>query len=131
MARTRNTAQKTAVLNAVRKAEHHPDATWVYDHVKEELSGISLGTVYRVLSGLCQEGLVREYRQVDGPTLYDMNTQDHFHVRCTTCGRICDVPNHVLPSELAERVREASQFADIDAMRVEFFGRCRRCSQVN
>lgn len=130
MARTRNTAQRMAILNAIRKADHHPHAIWVFQHVLGELPGVSLGTVYRVLSALCREGLIRECPQADGPTLYDVNTVDHFHVRCDECGRILDVPKAVLPADLEERVRAASQFLEIHTMRIEFFGRCRDCVKV-
>lgn len=127
MARTRSTVQRAAVLSAIRRADHHPDATWVYWQVSRELPAISLGTVYRLLATLCREGEIREYPQAGGPTLYDVNTQDHFHVRCDICHRIFDVPLSALPSDLEERARSASQFDEISTMRIEFFGRCRDC----
>lgn len=130
MSRPRNTAQKAAVLNAVMQAHQafqHPNAAWIYDQVKNEIPGISLGTVYRVLAGLCQEGLIKEVPQVDGPAVYDANTHTHYHVRCTGCGELVDVTAGVLPANLAETVREASQFATVHGIRVEFLGRCQTC----
>ncbi len=98
MAKTRNTRQKAAVLAAVKRAKHHPDAKWVYEQVSREIPNISLGTVYRALASLSAEGLIREYRQADGPALYDPNIDDHLHIHCSVCGRIEDVPPVEHPS---------------------------------
>lgn len=128
MARTRNTAQKAAVLAAVTRAPHHPDATWVYEQVRREIPEISLGTVYRALAALCAEGKIREHPQPEGPDLYDANTADHFHVRCLRCGHLCDVAAAALPASLLQAVREASGFAAVTGLQVEFQGICPRCS---
>lgn len=128
MAKTRNTKQKAAVLAAVRRAPHHPDARWIYNEVSREIPGISLGTVYRALASLCAEGLIREYRQADGPALYDANVHDHSHIRCRRCGRIADVPTVGLPEEILDAIRRASGFARVDQVFVEFGGICTECA---
>ncbi len=128
MARPRNTRQKAAVLAAVRGAQHHPDAKWVYEQVSREIPNVSLGTVYRALASLSAEGLIREYHQADGPVLYDPNTQEHFHIRCTRCGRIEDVPSVKLPDQILETIRQASSFARVDQVRLEFGGACLECA---
>lgn len=129
MARHRNTVQKSAVLAAVKGAHHHPDAKWVYGQVSREIPDISLGTVYRALASLTADGLIREYRQADGPALYDPNTEEHFHVRCVGCGLIEDVPPVKLPDEMLHRIREASTFATVDQVRLEFGGICSACAE--
>ena len=129
MVRRRNTVQKAAVLAAVKGAKHHPDAKWVYRQVSREIPDISLGTVYRALALLSSEGLIREYRQVDGPSLYDPNAEEHFHIRCTQCGRIQDVPPVELPGEMLERVLQASDFLSVEQIRLEFGGVCADCAE--
>lgn len=124
----RNTRQRAAVLAAVKGAKHHPDAKWVYEEVSREIPNISLGTVYRVLASLTAEGLIQEYRQTDGPSLYDANTEKHLHIRCSGCGRIEDIPPVRLPEELLESVRQASAFAMVDEVRLEFGGVCSSCA---
>lgn len=126
--RRRNTKQKAAVLAAVKGAKHHPDAKWLYGEVSREIPDISLGTVYRALASLSSEGLIKEYRQADGPSLYDSNTEEHFHIRCISCGRIEDVPRVKLPAETLESVRRASEFARVDQVRLEFGGTCAACA---
>ncbi len=129
MARPRNTKQKAAVLAAVKGANHHPDAKWVYGVVSREIPDISLGTVYRALASLSAEGLIKEYQQADGPSLYDPNTEEHFHIRCSSCGRIQDVPPVTLPNEMFEAIRQASEFARVDQFRLEFGGICAICAE--
>lgn len=126
--RTRNTRQKAAVLAAVRSADHHPDAKWVYEKVSEEIPNVSLGTVYRVLAALSEEGLIREYRQAEGPSLYDPNTEEHYHIHCIHCGRIEDVPPVKLPDSELDTVLDTSSFVRIDRIRLEFHGTCAACA---
>lgn len=116
------------MLAAVRRAPHHPDARWVYNEVSRDIPGISLGTVYRALASLSAEGLIREYRQTDGPALYDANTEDHSHIRCRRCGRIADVPAVGLPGHVLEAIRQASGFARVDEVSLEFGGVCSDCA---
>lgn len=129
MARPRNTRQRAAVLAAVKSAKHHPDAKWVYGEVSREIPDISLGTVYRALASLSAAGLIKEYRQADGPALYDPNTEEHFHIRCSKCDRIEDVPPVELPVEMLESIRQASGFATVDQVRLEFGGICSNCAE--
>lgn len=131
MAKTRNTRQKAAVLAAVKRATHHPDAKWVYGEVIQQIPDISLGTIYRALASLSSEGLVTEYRQADGPSLYDSNTDAHYHIRCNHCGHIRDVPFVQLPAEMLEAIRRASEFARVDQVRLEFGGTCSHCEAKN
>lgn len=129
MARARWTKQKAAVLAAVKGAQHHPDARWVYEEVSRKIPHISLGTVYRVLASLSAEGLIREVPQAGGPSLYDGNTEEHLHIRCRRCGRMEDVPLVALPDEWMESVRQLSTFARVDQVRMEFSGICASCAQ--
>lgn len=132
MARTRHTRQKAAVLAAVKGASHHPDAKWVYEQVSREIPNVSLGTVYRALASLSAEGLIREYTQAGGPALYDPNTEEHFHIRCSRCGCIEDVPHVDVSKEIdkmIERIRPISSFDRVDEVQLEFEGICSACAK--
>ena len=58
--RTRETQQRRVVYETIKSTRTHPTADWIFEHVRETLPKISLGTVYRNLSVLKDEGLVRE-----------------------------------------------------------------------
>jgi len=69
---------------------------------------ISLGTVYRNLSVLKDEGIVREIYGSDRRAHYDAVTTQHAHFICSECGAIGDV--HNLP-ELDWRAARSSSVA--------------------
>ena len=87
----RNTRQRQAVLNVVRRAHNHPDAAWIFDQVRAELPQISLGTVYRALDTLVAQGELLRLTGTPGATRYDVPHPQHHHFVCDRCGDILDV----------------------------------------
>ncbi|MBI3961542.1 MAG: transcriptional repressor [Deinococcus sp.] len=122
----RLTKQRQAVLAALRSTDTHPDAAWVYQEVRQSLPGISLGTVYRSLAALVDQGLIQELPQ-EGKVLYDANITPHQHAVCTSCSRVFDL---VLPplDQLYREARRRSGFHSISAYRLDFYGLCQRCA---
>lgn len=49
----RNTKQRECILDIINNSYDHLNAYQVYDKAREIISNISLGTVYRNLSWLC------------------------------------------------------------------------------
>ncbi|WAP52490.1 Fur family transcriptional regulator [Arthrobacter sp. ATA002] len=87
----RVTKQRLAVLTAV---EHLPHAVAddVAAAVRSELPGISLQSVYVVLTDLTDIGLLRKIEPPHSPARYETRVDDnHHHAICTGCGRIEDV----------------------------------------
>lgn len=80
--------QRERIYHIVCTSHEHPSAQMVYDALRPELPRLSLGTVYRNLHQMAQEGRLVE---LDGPvTRFDAVLQPHTHVRCTCCGRVAD-----------------------------------------
>jgi Fur family transcriptional regulator, peroxide stress response regulator len=118
---------RRVVLEVVRRTESHPTAEWVHRMVRRRLPRVSLGTVYRNLRVLVEEGLVQE---LPGPhTRFDGNLGRHHHFNCTTCGRILDVEGPLCePQTRAVSARvESLTGLTITHHRIEFFGRCPAC----
>ena len=88
----RYSRQREAVLEVVRSTFEHPTADWVYKTTRKRLPKVGLGTVYRNLKALVDEGLVREVRTHDEAVRYDGNVGEHYHIRCIACGRVSDLP---------------------------------------
>ena len=66
--RTRETKQRRVVYETIKNTYSHPTADWIFDKVRHRLPKVSLGTVYRNLGVLKEEGLVREiYDEVGNP----------------------------------------------------------------
>ena len=77
--------QRNCILNIVVSNPIHPTAEQVYEIARKMYPKISLGTVYRNLSVLAQEG---ELTQVEAPdaSRFDLRQDRHHHLVCSACG---------------------------------------------
>ena len=57
----RQSKQRTRILELLRSTEIHPTADWFYEKLKNEFPQLSLGTVYRNLSILVEQGLAKKF----------------------------------------------------------------------
>ncbi len=123
----RMTAQRKAILDAIKKLKTHPTADELYAIVKKYMPRISLATVYRNLEILASEGYIRRLNLgVSGQRRYDGNPEPHYHVVCMKCGKVGDV-------HLKENVDVKNQITDcdgfyIDSVHLEFWGLCPECA---
>ena len=90
----RNSRKRQAIYEALCATKSHPSAEWLYTGLKSQIPDLSLGTVYRNLGVLMQDGLVISVGNVNGQERYDACVSPHTHFICTRCGRIddADVP---------------------------------------
>ena len=87
------TQQKIAVIDALREAGGtHPTAETVYLLAKKRRPSIAMGTVYRNLSLMADAGEIRRITVPDGADRFDIFPKDHFHIICSRCARIYDIP---------------------------------------
>jgi Fe2+ or Zn2+ uptake regulation protein len=124
--RTRDTRQRRVVYETIKGTYSHPTADWIFDQVRATLPKISLGTVYRNLTVLKEEGLVREIYGNDRRAHYDADTSRHAHFLCNDCGQILDVRG---VKKLDWRTMKDLVGCDVAEQKVEFSGRCAACSQ--
>ncbi|MBB5020798.1 Fur family transcriptional regulator [Desulfurispira natronophila] len=123
------TQQRRVILDVLRNTKSHPSAEWIYNQVRQIIPNVSLGTVYRNLNILHQEGLVLEMNYGKGQSRYDGMVEPHYHVRCSECGRIDDVELDSI-NHLSETVESLTGFAVSD-YRLEFNGQCPDCMKNN
>ena len=121
----RKSKQKEAILRVLKGTTSHPSADWVYEQVRREIPNISLGTVYRNLKLLKQEGEILELDLASTLSRFDGNSQDHYHFRCEQCGRIFDVDEPV-DEEIDDRVAQKTGLI-VSHHRLEFRGLCKDC----
>ena len=122
----RNTRQRQVILEELRKLKTHPTADELYEIVRKILPRISLGTIYRNLELLANEGIIQKLDQAGGRSRFDGNPENHYHVRCLRCGRVDDVM--VEPIKAIDRTGQVIKDYDIMGYRLEFIGICSRCS---
>jgi Fur family ferric uptake transcriptional regulator len=121
----RMTRQRRIILEELRGNRTHPTASDVYELVRRRLPQISLGTVYRNLELLSEQGLVRKLELGNSQRRFDAVTENHYHLRCVQCGRIEDAPIEPVMT-LENAVRGASNY-EIIGHRLEFMGLCPAC----
>lgn len=89
MAERRFSHQREQIFQAVCGRKDHPTAEMVYQQLKPDMPRLSLGTVYRNLHQMAQEGRLQE---LPGPVVrFDGDTSLHTHFRCACCGRVADM----------------------------------------
>jgi Fur family transcriptional regulator, peroxide stress response regulator len=87
----RMTRQLAAVYEALRADPTHPSADEIYQRVRQTLPQISLGTVYRNLQRLVEEGRIHLLLVGERIARYDSMLTEHDHFICLQCGKVVDV----------------------------------------
>jgi Fe2+ or Zn2+ uptake regulation protein len=120
----RSTRQRHLVFEAVRETRSHPTAEWVYEAVRRAMPRISLGTVYRNLQVLVEEGKLKSFAR-GGRIRYDADLDPHDHFSCERCGLLLDIPR-AAESLPGERKLKAQGYS-VSGRTLEYHGLCRRC----
>ena len=119
------TRQRRVIIEELRKVDTHPTAYEIYEQVRRRVPRISLGTVYRNLEILSDSGLINKLETAGTQKRFDGVTDNHYHVRCTKCGRVADLPLALL-SAINHVAGGVTDF-EILWHNLEFGGLCPRC----
>jgi len=122
----RFTEQRAAVYRYLADTSVHPTADEVYLAVRQDLSGISLATVYKSLETLVGCGLAVKLTYGDGSARYDGRTDPHHHARCLACGRVVDIDGRIADSEIESLKARTGGFT-VTGFRLELSGYCATC----
>ena len=110
---TKYSHQREAIIKYLESTTNHPTADEVYQHMREIIPNISLGTVYRNLTA-------------DGKTdHFDACTSTHYHFMCKSCGCVRDIPIAPLDS-LVEDAKKVSEHV-VEDVSIMFSGTCKDC----
>ena len=123
----RETKQKEAILNVLRRTDSHPTVDWIYDEVRKVIRNISKGTVYRNLKILKEDEEISELNLSGTVSRYEGNHRRHYHFRCEKCGRVFDLEEPV-NKELDDRIAKNTGFK-VKYHQLEFRGICKDCQQ--
>ena len=119
----RATPQRELVYNVLLAKRDHPTADQVFTRVKEELSTISLATVYNCLETLVQCGLVRQVNLEREPTRYCPNLRPHAHFHDERTGSTHDID--LPPAVLTKLKSVLPPGYDADAVEITFRGKAK------
>jgi len=122
----RNSKQRQVILDLLAASPEHMSAEEIYQKARVSQPNISLGTVYRNLDTLSEQGLIIRSSFANGKARYEMAGLDHHHhLICLQCGEIKDL----VQCPMAPALQAALQAADFQAVQHQFeiYGYCRKC----
>ena len=118
----RSSKQRDAVLEVLKNSCDHPTADMIYERVKEQIPNISLGTVYRNLGQLHDEGFITVVESSDKKVHYEGNLQEHIHFLCKKCDVITDVfTKPQIPKDFSEMGYQ------VENQKTVYYGICKDC----
>jgi Fe2+ or Zn2+ uptake regulation protein len=95
--------QRESILKVLRSTDTHPTVEWIYEKVKEIIPNISLGTIYRNLKQLKEQGSIMMIHSKFNMERFDGNNIPHTHLICNICGNVSD---YKISEELDKSIRE-------------------------
>ena len=122
----RVTAQRTLLLELLRRSEGHLDADELYRRARRKHSRISLSTVYRNLQLFKKLGLIEEHHFAEEHHHYEVKpTAEHQHLLCLNCGKIVEF---VCPLSQKFKKDVGRQYDfDITGVELRMTGLCSSC----
>lgn len=123
----RSTRQLTAVYKALLNDHSHPSADEIFMRVRKTLPRISLGTVYRNLQRLVEEGKIRLVFTDGRVTRFDPMIAEHDHFICRHCDRVIDVV--VEGDRQVNLAPLVEQGFTIATQSLSIYGLCQQCNQ--
>lgn len=127
MATLKFSRQRESIKEYLASTKEHPTADMVYMYIKTIYPNISLGTVYRNLNLLAEQGEIIKLSHGTGSDRFDGNTLPHYHFVCTKCSRVEDLD---ITPDVIEQLNQAagSHFNGIiEGNSTFFYGKCSRC----
>ena len=119
--------QRASIKEYLMSTADHPTADTVYLDVRKEFPRISLGTVYRNLNLLADMGEAVKITTPHGGDRFDGRTDPHYHVVCTSCGKVFDLKLDSTYMEEINQLADKYFHGNIDSHTTLFYGTCQEC----
>lgn len=119
--------QRECILKNLKSRNDHPTADMVYESVRMEQPNISLGTVYRNLSLLAENGQILKITTKAGPDRFDGCVTPHAHFICNQCGSVLDMGD--IPQINLIEMTDSQFDGIIEGYELQIFGKCGACLQ--
>ena len=122
----KHSKQRDALLAILKGSKTHPTADWLYGELRNEFPNISLGTVYRNLKKLSDDGTILKLDIGTGTEHYDGYTHAHYHLVCNSCNSVSDIDFSV---DNLNSLAEKSCGGKIHNHTLIFYGKCKKCKE--
>ncbi|MCF7927518.1 MAG: transcriptional repressor [Spirochaetales bacterium] len=114
-------------MEVVKNSTNHPGVDEIYLRTREKMPHVSLGTVYRNLEQLSEQGYVQKLEIGNEPKRFDPNPAPHNHFKCSSCGAVEDLP-FVSIKRLQSEFSESLRGHRIEGYQLTIYGLCSRCT---
>lgn len=125
----RNSKQREIILRVVRESDDHPTVDMIYTRARKSITNISLGTVYRNLNLLYEQGLIKKIKIVGDNERFDKTVVLHSHFICKNCGKVIDI----MDENIRELINDFATKTDslIEKYELSLQGICSHCQKNN
>ena len=121
------TPQRKVIMDCLAWEMPHATADQVFQSVRQKMPRISLGTVYRNLEVLSENGKIQRLGLSTNQKVFDSNTSEHHHIICNSCGKVEDaILEHT--DILKDSISMSSGYA-VTGYHMEFEGVCPDCQE--
>ena len=90
--------QRQIILEIIQEEKQHLSAQQIYALARERCPHSGLGTVYRNLNTLAENGMIGRVGMISGAECFDWDPNSHEHLYCRKCHKIInlDLPENEL-----------------------------------
>ena len=124
----RNTRQKDLILEAIKNNRTHPTIYEICKLVQEIDPTIGQATIYRNIKKFVENGKIYVVKTRNGVDRYDYYNR-HLHFECLQCGKIIDIEDSDLFSELEKKAK--TRMEKITDYKISLEGYCGECRGEN
>jgi Fur family peroxide stress response transcriptional regulator len=114
--------QRVKILEYLIKERNHPTAEELFHDLEKDVNSLSKATVYNTLALFAKKGLVRVLTFENNENRYDVDTLDHGHFFCESCGAVAD-----FKIDISDFKADALEKCKITQKDVYFRGVCAAC----
>ena len=125
MAVLKYSRQREAIKTYLQGRMDHPTADMVYTAIREVYPNISLGTVYRNLTLLAQQGEILKISCGESSDRFDAKTTPHYHFICEECGQVEDLMD--IDTNMINKLAEMNFDGEVRGHQLYLYGRCKKC----
>ena len=122
----RITPSRRAILTALVRSPHHPDAETLAAAARAIDPKVHVATVYRTLETLQEMGVITHVHFGHGRSTYHLSTDTHHHAVCEECGAVTEIDSAPM-RHMADEVLAAHGF-QVNTHHFALVGRCSACA---
>lgn len=118
--------QRNLIYETVFNNRTHPTADVVYCELKKKHPSLSMGTVYRNLQQLAENGRILKLHIPGKADRFDGNISPHYHSICLECGDVNDIFMEYLAD--VDKLVNAKFSVHVKSHTITFNVVCDKCS---